>query len=371
MSESTILLNDFVAMWNDIREDALGAVDRVGKSGWFILGEEVQAFERDLAAFSELEFCVGVANGLDAIEIGLRSLGLRAGDKVITTPLSAFATTLAILRAGGEPVFVDTDRDGLIDLDAARDYLTKHDDVRFMVPVHLFGHVVDLPKLKKLRDDFALTIVEDCAQSIGAKSHNLPVGSVGQAAATSFYPTKNLGCLGDGGALLTSDPKVALNARSIRDYGQSKKYVHDQLGLNSRLDELQAAILRTALLPRLSDFTQTRREIAKTLCQEIRNSRIDIVNEPKDCLSVWHLFPIRVLQGRDSLQEHLKSCGILSGIHYPITIPSQQALEDLPCSRQSFSNASSMSQSELSLPIHPYLRPQDIERIINACNSWQ
>lgn len=370
MSTTPILLNDFSALWNEISASALAAVDRVGRSGWLILGEEVAAFECELAIFSNLPLCVGVANGLDAIEIGLRALGLRNGERVLTTPLSAFATSLAIIRAGGHPVFVDTDEKGLMDLDAARHFLAAHRDVKFMVPVHLFGHAIDLKKLKELRDQFSLSIVEDCAQAIGATSHQLPVGSVGQMAATSFYPTKNLGCLGDGGALFTSDPKLDTAARCLRDYGQSKKYVHDQLGLNSRLDELQAAILRSALLPRLSEFTEIRRMLAKKLLEGISNPRIGVVSEPDTCCSVWHLFPIKVSGQRESLQNHLKSHGINTGIHYPIVIPHQRSLEHLPSAQESFPNASDMANSELSLPIHPYLRPEEVERIISACNSW-
>ena len=370
MSQAPILLNDFSALWSDIRSKAIDAMDRVGSSGWLILGKEVAAFEHDLAAFSLIPHWVGVANGLDAIEIGLRALGIRSGERVLTTPLSAFATSLAIIRAGGQPVFVDTDEDGLLDLEAARQYLSAHREVRFMVPVHLFGHTIDLNKLAALRDEFSLLIVEDCAQSIGAQSHAMPVGSVGQVAATSFYPTKNLGCLGDGGALFTTDQELAITARCLRDYGQSKKYVHDHLGLNSRLDELQAAILRSALLPRLAEFTDIRRALATTLIEGITNPRIEVVREQSSSFSVWHLFPVKVSGERESLQNHLKSHGILSGIHYPIIIPQQRALEHLPSAQELFPNASRMANCELSLPIHPYLTPEEVERIISACNSW-
>lgn len=370
MAEPTILSNDFGALWNEIRSEALDAVDRVGKSGWLILGEEVGAFERELAAFSKVSHCIGVANGLDAIEISLRALGLQAGDKVLTTPLSAFATTLAIIRAGGQPVFVDTDENGLLDLDAARLFLQTSPDVKYMVPVHLYGHTVDLQKLKRLRDDFSLLIVEDCAQSIGAYSHGIPVGTVGQMAATSFYPTKNLGCLGDGGAIFTNDEKLDASARCLRDYGQSKKYIHDQLGLNSRLDELQAAILRSALLPRLTSFTQIGGTIANTFQIGIKNPKLRIMNAPEGCHSVWHLFPIQVLGDRESFQAHLKSQGILTGIHYPITIPHQKALEHLPCAKESFANATTIANSEISIPIHPYLKSAEVNRIVTACNTW-
>ncbi len=371
MVQSTILLNDFAAMWDDIRNEALQAVERVGRSGWLILGEEVGAFEQDLATYSGIPFCIGVANGMDAIEIGLRCLGLEPGEKVLTTPLSAFATSLAIVRAGGQPVFVDTDASGQLDLDAARVYLAANRDVRFMVPVHLFGHALDLEKLRALRDEFSLRIVEDCAQSIGARSHSIPVGSIGQMAATSFYPTKNLGCLGDGGAIFTADEELRARARALRDYGQSRKYVHDHIGLNSRLDELQAAILRSALLPRLSQFTETRRSIAKMMCDGITTSRLRVIRGADSSCSVWHLFPVQVEGERESFQAHLKAQGIATGIHYPIIIPRQRAFEHLSLANEVFPRASEMAQSEISLPIHPYLRPSQVEQIVTACNAWE
>src|SRR5262249_35588045 len=176
-----------------------------------------------------------------AIEIGLRCLGIRPGDKVLTTPLSAFATTLAVMRCGGVPVFVDTDPSGLLDLERCRSLLARDRGIRFLLPVHLYGHSIALDRLEALRAEFALGIVEDCAQAIGARSGARGVGTVGQVAALSFYPTKNLGALGDGGAVFTADEAIARRARALRHYGQSATYIHDEVGLNSRLDEIHAA----------------------------------------------------------------------------------------------------------------------------------
>ena len=201
-----ILQNDFKRQWQLVEEAALGAVRRVGASGQYILGEEVEAFEASIARFCGVAHAVGVGNGMDALEISLRCLGLEKGDKVLTTPLSAFATTLAILRSGGFPVFVDVDELGAIDLRQCRQLLEHDDSIRFLVPVHLYGFPMNLHELSRLREDFGLFIVEDCAQAIGASYAGVPVGTVGQVAATSFYPTKNLGALGDGGAVLTKDP---------------------------------------------------------------------------------------------------------------------------------------------------------------------
>ncbi len=251
--------NDFKRQWAEIGPAAMAAVERVGASGRYILGREVEAFEGKLAKFWGVSHAVGVANGMDAIEIALRALDLQPGQRVLTTPFSAFATTLAILRAGGVPVFVDVDDNGNVDLEQCRDIFSRDRSTRFFVPVHLYGNPLDLEKLDALKQDFDLVIVEDCAQAIGAKHGGRNVGTVGQAAATSFYPTKNLGAFGDGGALLTNDPPTASRARALRNYGQSDLYLHDELGLNSRLDELHAAVLSDALLPNLERWTEARR----------------------------------------------------------------------------------------------------------------
>ncbi len=244
----------FSRQWPLIGGDVLAAVAEVGAAGWYVLGSRLAAFEKILPRPAARRAAAGVGNGLDALEIGLRALGLQPGEKVLTSPLSAFATTLAILRAGGVPVFVDCDEAGLLDLAAARQCLAADPEIRFCIPVHLYGFCLDLPELARLRDDFGLRMVEDGAQALGAgwagAEKLSQVGDVGQVLATSFYPTKNLGALGDGGAVLTDDPALEENIRRLRDYGQSGKYVHSELGLNSRLDELHAAILDQVMLPR-------------------------------------------------------------------------------------------------------------------------
>jgi dTDP-3-amino-3,4,6-trideoxy-alpha-D-glucose transaminase len=369
----TILLNDFRAQWPHVREAVLGAVERVGESGWFVLGSEVASFEKDLARVWGLPFCVGCASGLDAIEIALRCAGLARGDAVLTTPLSAFATTLAVIRAGGVPWFVDVDAAGQLDLELAERALESHRDLRFLVPVHLFGHALDLERLARLRDRFELRIVEDCAQAVGAGSHGAPVGSVGELAATSFYPTKNLGCMGDGGAVLTRDPVLAERARCLRDYGQSAKYEHTSLGLNSRLDELQAALLRDGVLPHLEAFTRRRREIAERYRSEIRNPRLQVPPGPAGSQSVWHLFPVLVSGDRGAFQDHLRRDGIASGVHYPRLIPEQPAFREAGAGRvlSPLPRAEAFARCEVSLPIHPFLGEREIGRVVASCSSWR
>jgi len=196
-----ILLNDFKRQWAETQRAATQAFEAVGASGWYVLGREVIEFESSLAAFWDVRFCVGTASGLDALEIALRILGCKPGDRVLTTPLSAFATSLSIVKVGAVPVFVDVDEFGLLDLDACQTLLEERADIRYMVPVHLYGHALNLARLSALRGDFKLTIIEDCAQSIGARFEGRNTGTAGHIAATSFYPTKNLGAMGDGGAI--------------------------------------------------------------------------------------------------------------------------------------------------------------------------
>jgi dTDP-4-amino-4,6-dideoxygalactose transaminase len=374
-SETPLLrvpMNDFKIQWAQMSTAALAAVDRVGKSGWWILGEEVKTFESKLAEFWQMPFAVGCANGLDAIEIGLRALGLKPNDKVITTPLSAFATTLGILRAGGIPVFVDVDASGLIDLDQVERVLERDPSIRFAVPVHLFGYAVSLPRLIALRKKFGVNILEDCAQAIGAKFEGAPVGTAGGIAAVSFYPTKNLGAMGDGGALLTDSKAWFEKALCLRDYGQSSKYLHSEVGLNSRLDELQAAVLNDTLLNQLGSLTDRRRAIAQKYRAGISNPELTLVPEPLGSYSVCHLFPILVSQGRTEFQAFLKSHGVESAIHYPRLISDQGALKNVNFEiLGALPRALTFVNSEVSLPMNPYLTEAQITHVIQTCNRWQ
>jgi dTDP-3-amino-3,4,6-trideoxy-alpha-D-glucose transaminase len=368
----SILAYDFRAQWSEVRARVLAAVERVGQSGSLILGPEVRAFEEQLAKSWGVPFCIGCASGLDALEIALRCAGLRPGDAVLTTPISAFATTLAIVRAGGVPLFVDVDESGQLDLHLAEEVLERRRGVRFLVPVHLYGHAMDLDRLAALRGRFDLRVVEDCAQAIGARSRGRAVGTLGDPAATSFYPTKNLGCMGDGGAVLATSPEAAELARRLRDYGQSAKYEHRHLGLNSRLDELQAAILRDAFLPDLPRLSTRRTEIAARYRAELRNPVLRVPPVPEGSESVWHLFPVLVSGGRERFQEYLRSRGIGSGVHYPRTIPEQPAFREAAVGEvlTPLPRAEVFARTEVSLPLQPFLGESDVDRVVAACNAW-
>lgn len=368
-----IPLNDFRRQWEDTGPDAAEAFAAVGASGWYILGREVREFEEALARFWGIGQAVGVASGMDAIEISLRTLGCGPGDRVLTSPLSAFPTTLAIVKLGAVPVFADTDECGLIDLDACHDAFASRSDIRYFLPVHLYGHPLDVGRLRSLRERFGCLLVEDAAQSIGASHCGSATGTAARMAAVSFYPTKNLGALGDGGAILTDDPELAETARRLRDYGQSSRYRHELVGYNSRLDELHAAYLRRAALPRLPAWTQSRRRIAAAYIAGIRNPAIRVMAPAAGAVSAWHLFPVLVDPARKGdFMAWLASQSVASGEHYPVPIPDQPALRDVPSeSLGGLAAARRICRSQVSLPIHPYLRDEEIARVIEACNAWR
>ncbi len=368
-----ISLNNFARQWDEVKEDAVSTFNCVGAKGWYILGSELEQFENALAAYWRLGHAVGVASGLDAIEIALRTLGCGAGQKVLTTPISAFATTLAILKLGAVPVYVDVDQFGLLDLDAAREALRQDANIRYLVPVHLYGHTLNLLKLKMLQDEFDVRIVEDCAQSVGATFGGTPTGHVGTLAATSFYPTKNLGAMGDGGAILTRNPDYDRIARALRDYGQTGKYEHELIGYNSRLDELQAALLRQVSLPRLDRWIAQRRRIAAAYMADIQNEHVQMPGPPPSSDSCWHLFPVLVDPDlRADFLAHLARSGVAAGNHYPIAIPDQKAMTTahFEIFRTGIDHARVFCRSQVSLPVHPYLTNSEVSRVVESVNSW-
>lgn len=369
VSESAVPVaaNDFARQWLDIRDDAIGAVERVGASGWLILGEEVREFEREFAAWWGVDHAIGVASGLDAIEIALRAAGIEPGRRVLTTPLTAFATTLAILRAGCEPVWCDVDESGGLDLGLADIALRDDPTIAALVPVHLYGHPLDPDALRRLAAEHGILVIEDCAQSAGAERDGSPTGVAGAAGATSLYPTKNLGAMGDGGVILTDDEALAERARSLRDYGQAGRYEHVEAGLNSRLDELQAAILRSALLPRLDGFLACRAVIAARYEAGLRGTSLRPITAVVG-RSAHHLFPVEVTAG-DPLEvaARLREAGIGVGRHYPFVCPDQRAVAGIGISLGELAVARRLATRELSLPIHPYLEEDEVEAVLAAC----
>jgi dTDP-4-amino-4,6-dideoxygalactose transaminase len=340
------------------------AVQRVIASGWFILGPEVEAFEREFAEACGAPHAVGVGTGTDAITLILRALGIGAGDEVITSPLSAAYSALAIMMAGARPVFADIDPARLtIDPDNVAAAITPR--TRAILPVHLYGQPADMAALDRLASRHGLALVEDACQAHLATSDGRPVGTIGIAAAFSFYPTKNLGALGDGGAVVTRDETLARRVKRLRNGGQTSRYHHDEPGANSRLDELQAAILR-ARLPFLPQWTARRREIAAQYRAGLRTPAIS-VPRAFDAGHVYHLFPV-LSERRESLQAHLKAAGIETLIHYPVAIPRQPAL--VSESPDQCPVADRICSETLSLPMYPSLTNRAVEAVVDAVNRF-
>lgn len=363
-----ILMNDFKGEAPEMKQAMLDAVRRVIDSGWYILGPEVQAFEQKFAAFSQIPHAVSVGNGMDAIEIALRALDIGVGDEVVTTPMTAFATVLAVLRAGATPVLADIDpATGLLSPVSVKRCLTPR--TRALLLVHLYGQVRDMDQWQALCNEAGVKLIEDCAQSHGARWNGCTAGSFGVAGAYSFYPTKNLGALGDGGALVTRDEALATRAASLRNYGQSERYIHPEIGLNSRLDEIQAAILAVRL-DSLEASTEIRRSIARRYRDGITNSRVQLLAPPQQAAShVYHLF-VLLSPHRDALQAHLKAQGVQALLHYPMPVHHQSSCADIRRDPTGLPGSESHAKHCLSLPCHPQMSDSDVQRVIDAVNNF-
>jgi dTDP-4-amino-4,6-dideoxygalactose transaminase len=335
------------------------AIARVTERAWFVLGPEVEAFEQEFALASGAAHAVGVGSGTDALALILRALGIGAGDEVITTPLSAAFTAIAIVLAGARPVFADIDPERLT-LDAAAAERAITERTVALLPVHLYGQPADLKSLAALAKRKGLALVEDCCQAHLATCDGRPVGTFGVAGAYSFYPTKNLGALGDAGAVVTSDVSLADRIKRLRNGGQTDRAHHVEIGVNSRLDELQAAVLR-ARLPLLGRRTAERRALAARYRSLLSDATAITVPRELDRGHVYHLFPVRA-QRRTVLQDRLRAAGIETLVHYPVTINRQPAFAstdpaDCP-------EASRAADELLSLPLYPGLSIAAIESVV-------
>ncbi len=338
------------------------AIDRVIARGWFVLGPELDAFEQEFARASGARFAVGVGNGTDAITLLLRAAGVGPGDEVIVPAMTAAFTGLAVLAAGAIPIIVDVDPQTLtLDPGCAEAAVTSR--TRAIVPVHLYGQPADLGALASFASTHALAIVEDCCQAHLATYRGTPVGTRGIGGAFSFYPTKNLGALGDAGAIVTNDAAVAEQVRRLRNGGQRTKYDHVEPGVNSRLDELQAAILR-ARLPHLPEWTARRRELA-SIYRTLLPAGVTPVVE-REPGHVYHLFPVRTPH-RDALQQHLRTAGIETLVHYPTPLNVQGAFAS---NRRECPQAEQAGRELLSLPLHPQLRDDEVGRVCEMLGTF-
>jgi len=364
-----IRMNDFKAEPAEMQDAISKAIHRVLSSGWYVLGEEGIAFERQWAKICGVQYGVGVGNGMDAIEIALRCLGVGAGDEVITTPMTAFASVLAILRAGATPVLADIDSESaLMSLESAKRCVTPR--TKAVLLVHLYGQMRCMSEWRKFCREKDLSLIEDCAQSHLARWGGSIAGSIGSVGAYSFYPTKNLGASGDAGMLITDNAPIAEKATRLRNYGQSERYHHPELGLNSRLDELQAAIL-SERLKWLYEFTERRRAIASAYRTGITNPLIKLLTAPEEPLAhVYHLFVITSLH-RASVQAHLSANDIETLIHYPVPVHYQESCSQLARDPQGLRASETHAGQCLSLPCHPQMADADVAKVIAALNAFE
>lgn len=364
-----ILTNDFKAEPVALRSAELAAVERVLESGWYVLGNELRAFEQAWAGRCGTARAVGVGNGMDAIEIGLRVLDIGAGDEVITTPMTAFATVLAIVRAGAIPVLADIDpQTALLDPQSVERCISSR--TRAVVLVHLYGQIRGMEHWIELCKHHGIVLLEDCAQAHLAECNGQVAGSFGRVGAYSFYPTKNLGAIGDAGALVSSDESLMERAGVLRNYGQSVRYEHPEIGLNSRLDEMQAALLMVRL-DWLDRFTRRRQEIAARYRVGLDNPLITLLQAPEYPENhVYHLFVLTCDQ-RERLSAFLEERGVATLIHYPIAVHHQPPCRDIRKDPQGLAAAEQHAMACLSIPCHPQMSDTDVAHVIEAVNDFR
>jgi dTDP-4-amino-4,6-dideoxygalactose transaminase len=344
------------------------AINRVVDSGRYIHGEELSAFESEFAEYCNVKYCIGVGNGLDALHLILRAMDIgSAGDEVIVPSNTFIATWLAVSYAGATPVPVEPD-ETTYNIDPTRIEAVITERTKAIIPVHLYGQPADMEPILEIADKYQLKVIEDAAQAHGARYKGKRTGGFGNAAGFSFYPGKNLGAFGDGGAVTTNDPIIAERVRRLSNYGSKIKYYHDVKGFNSRLDEIQAALLRVKLTY-LDVWNDKRRNISDQYAKRLKDANVVIPTVHPDAIPVWHLYVIRHNK-RDALQKHLRNNGIETIIHYPIPVHKQLAYREFECFSDNMHLTQSIADSILSLPMYPGLRMAEIETITKAVYSF-
>ncbi len=359
----TIPFLDLRAGYVELKSEIDAAVARALDSGHYILGPEVEAFETEFARYAGAGQCIGVGNGLDALILSLRALDIGPGDEVIVPSHTFVATWLAVAAVGARIVPVEPDA-GTMNIDVTRLAQALTPATRAIIPVHLYGQPADLGPILALARAHGLRVIEDAAQAHGARYRGRPIGAHGDLVCWSFYPGKNLGAFGDGGAVTTDDAVLAERLRALHNYGSSRKYVNDEQGLNSRLDPIQAAILRVKLR-HLAEWNDRRRAIARFYLDGLAGSGVTLPTVPDWCDPVWHLFVVQD-EGRDALQARLASLGIGSLIHYPIPPHRQKAFAELGFAPGDLPIAERLARTVLSLPMGPQLSLDDAGRIVDA-----
>lgn len=357
----------FLPMEKELENDIHKAFERVFERSWYIGGKEDEAFEKSFAEYCGADYCVGTGNGLDALMLALKALGIGSGDEVIVPSNTYIATALAVTYVGAKPVFVEPDiRTFNIDPYRIENAITAK--TKAIMPVHLYGQPCDMDPIMEIAKKYNLYVVEDCAQAHGAEYKGKKIGTFGNVSGFSFYPGKNLGALGDAGAVVTNDKDIAETIRALGNYGSDYKYHHIYKGHNSRLDEMQAAFL-SAKLPHLERMNEARRRIASRYLREIRNPEIILPYVPEYSKPVWHIFAIRC-QRRDDLEKYLNEHGISTNKHYPIPMHLQECYQDMKFKKGDFPIAEEISETELSLPMYYGMTEEEVQYVIDTVNQF-
>jgi len=354
-------------MHKPIKSEVMSAIERVYDSNWFIMGKELEDFEKEMAEFCNTKYCIGVGNGLDALYLILRAYNIKEGDEVIIPSNTYIATALAVSMVGATPILVEP-KERMYNIDSSLIESAITNKTRAIIAVHLYGQPADMDSIMEVAERHHLKVIEDNAQAQGALYKGRKTGSLGHAAGISFYPGKNIGALGDGGAVVTNDIQLAEKIRTLRNYGSEIKYENKEKGVNSRLDEMQAAILRVKLRY-LDSWNSDRNKIADYYLKNITNKNIILPEIYEDVKHVWHQFVIRTKQ-REVLQKYLKDFGIGTMIHYPIPIHKQQAYLELKHLCGELSISEGISQQVLSLPMYPGLNEEDLKYIVEKINDF-
>lgn len=343
------------------------AFERVFESSWYIDGKENQQFESEFSNYCNTKFCIGTGNGLDALTLSLRALNIGKDDEVIVPSNTYIATALAVTNVGAKLVFVEPDiRTYNIDPMKIEEKITEK--TRAIMPVHLYGQPCEMNKIMDIAHKYNLNVIEDCAQAHGATFKNKKVGSFGDVSGFSFYPGKNLGALGDAGAVVTNNENIAKKIKALGNYGSDYKYHHIYKGCNSRLDEIQAAFLRVKL-SKLDEINENRRNIASRYLEGIKNNKIILPYVINDVKHVWHVFAIRC-QNREKLEKYLDKNGVMTNKHYPIPMHLQECYEDLNIKKGSLPIAEEISSTELSIPMFYGMTDEEIQYVIDVINSF-
>ncbi len=358
---------DLPTQYAGMQAEIDAAVRRVCTHGWFALGPAVERFERAWADYCEAGHCVAVSSGTAALHLALSALGVGQGDEVITSPLSFFATAEVALYNGARPVFADVEAEtACLDPAGVEDLITER--TRAIMPVHLFGHPTDMDPLLALAEEHGLAVVEDACQAHGALYKGRKVGALGAAGAFSFYPTKNLGAYGEGGALVTDDEGIAERARLLRAHGQDGPYRHATVGYNYRMHGIQGAVLEVKLR-RLDEWNGRRGELAARYAEGLADLSLRPMREADYARCVWHLYPIRC-EERDALQRHLSAAGVATGVHYPVLLPELEALRPLGLRSGDMAEARRWADEELSLPLFAEMTDEQADHVIETVRGF-